>query len=71
MRLYLDIEEFEQRAALCQFESDATKAEAEDLAAQQQGFADADDYWSWLADYVMKREVPRYQNLRWLRLPGA
>ena len=59
MKLYPDIEEFELRAAICQSESDATKAEAEDLAAQDQGFADAEDYWSWLADYAMNREVPR------------
>lgn len=59
MRLLPNIEEFEERAAICQFESDATKVEAEDHAAQDQGFADADDYWSWLADYAMRREVPR------------
>ncbi|UTH44936.1 hypothetical protein [Loktanella salsilacus] len=59
MRLLPNIEEFEHRAAICQFESEATKEEAEDLAAQDQGFADANDYWSWLADYAMNREVPR------------
>lgn len=54
-----DIEEFEERAAICEFESQATRKEAEDIAAQQQGFVDADDYWSWLAEYVLKRGVPR------------
>ena len=54
-----DIEQFEERAAICQFESDATKAEAEDVAAQDQGFRDADDYWNWLASYVIHRAIPR------------
>ncbi|SEQ89022.1 hypothetical protein SAMN05428995_1173 [Loktanella sp. DSM 29012] len=59
MKVLPNIEEFEERAAICQFESEATKAEAEDVAAQDQGFKDADDYWSWLADYVINRAVPR------------
>ncbi len=41
MRVAPDIADFEERAALCEFESEATRAEAEDLAAQQQGWTDA------------------------------
>ncbi len=59
MRPLPNIEEFEERAAICQFESEATKAEAEDLAAREQGFDDADDYWAWLAEYVLAKAVPR------------
>lgn len=58
MRTAPDIAEFEERAALCQYESDATRVEAEDHAAQQQGFTDADHYWGWLADYVSRRSFP-------------
>ena len=65
MRLLPNIEEFEHRAAICQFESEATKAEAEDLAAQDHGFADANGYWGWLGGFADNRETPR-----WLRLPG-
>jgi len=32
--------------------------EAEDLAAQAQGFVDAEQYWQWLAAYVLSRKVP-------------
>lgn len=59
MRPFPNIEEFEERAAITQFESDATKEQAEDYAAREQGFADADDYWAWLAEYVLARGVPR------------
>jgi|AntAceMinimDraft_11_1070367.scaffolds.fasta_scaffold262718_2 hypothetical protein len=59
MMPFPDIDEFDERAASCEFDSDATRDEAEDYAAQLQGFADADDYWGWLAEYVLKRGVPR------------
>ena len=55
MTLIPDIAEFEQRAALCEFESEATREEAEDVAAQEQGFYDADHYWGWLAKYLENR----------------
>ena len=55
MIVWPDIGEFEQRAAMCQFESQATRQEAEDVAAQEQGFTDADHYWGWLANYVQSR----------------
>jgi hypothetical protein len=54
MRVAPDIEE---RAALCQFESEATRQDAENLAAQEQGFTDAEHYWQWLADYVRLRSM--------------
>jgi hypothetical protein len=53
-----DIYEFEERAAICEFEGQATRKEAEDIAAQAQGFRDAEHYFAWLADYVLKRGVP-------------
>jgi len=58
VRVAPDIAAFEERAALGEFESDATRDEAEDHAAQLQGFADAEHYWGWLADYVSGRSFP-------------
>ena len=53
-----DIDDFEERAAIAQFDGGLTRALAEDLAAQRQGFADAAAYWAWLAEYVLARKVP-------------
>ena len=53
-----DIEAFEERAAICEHDSGVTRTEAEDLAAQAQGFDDAEHYWNWLAKYVARRQVP-------------
>ena len=53
-----DIDWFEERAAIAQFEGGLTRKQAEDLAAQAQGFLKADHYWQWLADYVVNRKVP-------------
>jgi hypothetical protein len=53
-----DIDQFEERAAICEFESDATRLEAEDLAAQDQGFRNAEHYWQWLAEYVLTKSIP-------------
>jgi len=50
-----NIEEFEERAAIAEFDGGLTRREAEDVAAQDQGFIDAGYYWQWLADYVVKR----------------
>ena len=33
------------------------QAEAEDVAAQDQGFISAKYYWQWLADYVVSRKM--------------
>ena len=52
-----DIDAFEERAAIAQYDGGLSRRTAEDLAAQAQGFPDADAYWQWLADYVVKRGV--------------
>ena len=43
---------------ITQYDGVLTRAQAEDLAAQRQGFADAASYWAWLAAYVLARKVP-------------
>ncbi len=53
-----DIDAFEERAAIAQFDGGLSLSEAEDVAAQDQGFADAEAYWQWLADYVVSKGVP-------------
>jgi len=53
-----DIDAFEERAAIAEFEGGLTRKRAEDLAAQAQGFRDADHYWQWLAEYVLKKSHP-------------
>ena len=53
-----DIDAFEERAAIAEYDGGLTRSRAEDLAAQAQGFRDADTYWQWLADYVVGRKVP-------------
>ena len=50
-----DIEAFEERAAIVQYDGGLTLDEAEDLAAQGQGFGSVADYWHWLATYVVNR----------------
>jgi len=50
-----DIETFEERAAIAQYEGGLTRLQAEALAAQEQGFDSAGAYWRWLSDYVSKR----------------
>ena len=53
-----DIEAFEERAAIGEYDGGLFRERAEDLAAQAQGFRDADHYWRWLAAYVANRKVP-------------
>lgn len=53
-----DIEAFEERAAIAQYDGRMSKREAEDVAARQQGFSDREAYWQWLADYAMARRLP-------------
>ena len=53
-----DIEAFEERAAIAQYDGGLSRTEAEDLAARQQGFRDRAQYWQWLADYVVDRKLP-------------
>ncbi len=53
-----DIEAFEERAAIVEFDGGSTRATAEDVAARAQGYRDASAYWQWLADYVVRRHYP-------------
>ena len=53
-----DIYDFEERAAIAEYDGGLSRKEAEDLAAQAQGFADVEDYWRWLAEYVLTRKIP-------------
>ena len=54
-----DIDAFEERAAIAQYDGGLSRTEAEDVAARDQGFISAEYYWQWLADYVVNRGVPR------------
>jgi hypothetical protein len=52
-----DIDAFEERAAIIQYEGGVSRARAEDEAAQAQGFRNASHYWQVLADYVITRRL--------------
>ena len=52
-----DIEAFEERAAIAEYEGGLTRLQAENLAAQEQGFASAGAYWRWLERYVAERKI--------------
>ncbi|WP_413717185.1 hypothetical protein [Silicimonas sp. MF1-12-2] len=52
-----DIEAFEERVAIAQYDGGLSRSGAEDLAARAQGFRDRDHYWQWLADYVVNRRL--------------
>ena len=58
MRPVPDIDDFEERAAIAEYDGGLTRSGAEDLAAQRQGFADAAAYWAWLAEYVLTKKIP-------------
>lgn len=49
-----DIDALEERAAILEYEAGMPRAEAEDQAAQAQGFKDAAHYRQVLAYYVLK-----------------
>jgi len=53
-----NIEEFEERAAIAEYDGGLSRSEAEDVAARAQGFISAADYWQWLADYVVTKRYP-------------
>ena len=53
-----DVDAFEERAAIIQYEGGITRSKAEDRAAQAQGFRDASHYWQVLADYVSTGRLP-------------
>ena len=52
-----DIEAFEERAAIAEYDGGLTRQDAEDLAAQAQGFQDREHYWAWLRVYVERMKV--------------
>ena len=54
-----DIEAFEERAAIAEYDGGLSRKEAEDVAARDQGYASAEQYWQWLADYVVNKGYPR------------
>lgn len=55
MHLIPDIDAFEERAAIIQYDGGLSRSRAEDLAAQAQGFRDAAHFWEVLADYVVNK----------------
>lgn len=52
-----DIDAFDERAAIIQYDGGLSRSKAEDLAAQAQGFRDASHYWQALADYVVRKRL--------------
>jgi hypothetical protein len=50
-----NIDAFEERAAIAQYDGGLSRKQAEDLAALRQGFKDTDQYWHWLAEYVLNK----------------
>ena len=50
-----DIEAFEERAAIAEYDGGLARPQAESLAATEQSFTSAGAYWRWLANYVVKR----------------
>ena len=50
-----DIEAFEERAAIAQYDGGLTRLQAENLAASKQGFATAGQYWRCLTAYASNR----------------
>ena len=56
-RVILDIEAFEERAALAENDGGLTRLPAENLAARHQGFSSAGQYWRWLQAYVRNRRL--------------
>ena len=57
MLLVPDIDAFEERAALMEYEGGLSRCKAEDEAARAQGFRDATHYWQVLADYVVTKRL--------------
>ena len=57
MLLVPDIDAFEERAALMEYEGGLSRLKAEDEAARAQGFRDATHYWQVLADYVVTKRL--------------
>ncbi|SEB41023.1 hypothetical protein [Rhodobacter sp. 24-YEA-8] len=57
MPLIPDIDAFEERAAIMQYDGGLSRSLAEDRAAQAQGFRDAEHFREILADYVVTRRL--------------
>lgn len=57
MTVVPDIDAFEERAAIMEYDGGLSRSEAENRAAQAQGFRDADHYWQVLADYVVTKKL--------------
>ena len=57
MLLVPDIDAFEERAALMEYEGGLSRLKAEDEAARAHGFRDATHYWLVLADYVVTKRL--------------
>ena len=57
MTVIPDIEAFEERAAIMEYDGGLSRSEAENRAAQAQGFRNADHYWQVLADYVVTKKL--------------
>lgn len=53
MPLIPDIDAFEERAAIMEYEGGLSRSRAEDRAAQAQGFRDAAHFREVLADYLL------------------
>lgn len=53
-----DIDAFEERAAIVEYDGGLCRSEAEDIAARAQGFRDAEHFFEALADYVISRKLP-------------
>lgn len=52
-----DIDAFEERAAIVEYDVGLSRSDAENVAARAQGFRDAAHYWQVLADYVVTRKL--------------
>jgi hypothetical protein len=52
-----DIDAFEERAAIVEYDGGLSRSEAEDVAAQAQGFRDAAQFFEVLADYVISKKL--------------
>lgn len=53
MPLIPDIDAFEERAAVMEYDGGLSRSVAEDRAAQAQGFRDAEHFRQVLADYIV------------------
>ena len=52
-----DIDAFEERAAIAEYDGGLTRQDAEDLAAQAQGCRSQAHYWAWLRVYVERKRL--------------